>query len=287
MILHEAPSLKPLLGRRALITGAGTGIGRGIALSCARAGADIALHYHDEEDSAAATIAEIRAMGRTATPIRGDFRRAGEAERVGARALEALGGIDLLVNNAGITATRPLAEVDAAMFTGLMAVNVGAMLFLTQRLAPAMAAQGHGVVINLASLHAYFGRREHSVYAATKGAVVALTTQLAVELGPLGIRVNAIAPGTCVTETQRASAPRHDFAAEGKRMPCGYFSEPRHVGELVVFLASPAADHFTGQTLRFDGGFSALFPNVADFAAPLGRAASGGTASSPAPCTNR
>ncbi|MBA3710628.1 MAG: SDR family oxidoreductase, partial [Planctomycetes bacterium] len=179
-----------------------------------------------------------------------------------------LGGIDILVNNAGITATCPFAEVTDTLFDTLFAVNVKAMYFMTQRIAQGMAAIGGGVVVNLASLHAWFGVREHSLYAATKGAIVSLTSQLAVELAPLGIRVNAVAPGTCVGENQRAADPTH-AGVDAPHLPAGYYSVPADVGRLVVFLAGPQADYFVGQTLRFDGGYSVLFPTMPDFRVPL------------------
>ncbi len=260
-----------LAGRSVLVTGAGTGIGRGIAIACAEAGADVALHYFDEADGAATAATAIRALGRQAVTIRGDFRNLADVERVADEALRQLGSIDVLVNNAGITASAPCGEVTPEFFDTVFAVNVRAGYFLTTRLAPVLARRGGGSVINLASLHAFFGVREHSVYAATKGAIVALTAQLAVELAPIGIRVNAIAPGTCVGENHRATQPDADFIEAAKSLPAGYYCEPVEVGRLAVFLASSDGRYFVGQTLRFDGGYSALLPLGPDFRTPLGQ----------------
>jgi NAD(P)-dependent dehydrogenase (short-subunit alcohol dehydrogenase family) len=132
------------------------------------------------------------------------------------------------------------------------------MLFLTRAMAPRMAARGGGVVVNLASLHAFLARRDHVVYAATKGAIVAATRVLAVELAPQRIRVHAIAPGTCSDQDQ----------AHGGSFPAGRVSRPEEIGRLVAFLAGDDGVHFTGQCLRYDGGWSAMFPAVEDFREP-------------------
>ncbi len=258
-----------LNGLRVLVSGGGVGIGRGLALACAAAGADVVIHCYDELAGAASAEAEIKRMGRRVAVIPADLRRFTEVGRLAEQAILAMGGIDVLINNAGITATRPFLEVQEDWFDSYLAVNLKATYFLTQGIARDMAMRGHGVVINIASLHAFLGRREHSVYAAGKGAIVSLTSQLAVELAPLGIRVNAIAPGTCIGENQLPLVTPELLSAGGKALPAGYFSTPQDLGGLAVFLASDAGRYFVGQTLRFDGGYSVLFPNVVDHNAPL------------------
>jgi NAD(P)-dependent dehydrogenase (short-subunit alcohol dehydrogenase family) len=256
---------RPLAGQRVLVTGAALGIGSGVAIACAQAGADLALHYFNEESEMEATATAIRACGRKAVVLKGDFRRTEDIQSVAEGAEAALGGIDILVNNAGHTATCPFDEVTPALFDAMFGVNIRAMFFLTQHLSRGMAKRRHGVVINIASLHAFLGRAGHSVYAASKGAVVSLTSQLAVELAAHGIRVNAIAPGTCISDNHRGTSSDAEIAAAGTKLPAGYFSVPEQLGDLVVFLASAQGRYFVGQTLRFDGGYSVLFPLVGDF----------------------
>ena len=181
-------------GKRVLITGAGTGIGRGIALELARRGCRVAVHYSHSAAGAEATVAEIAAQGGEARSFAADFRHVDQVQGLAAPVLDYLGGLDVLVNNAGITANVPFDRVTPEQFDTLYGVNIRAMFFLTQALVPALE-KSRGCVVNITSIHAYEGMREHTVYAGTKGAIVSFTRTLAVELAPRGIRVNGCAPG--------------------------------------------------------------------------------------------
>src|SRR5262249_15558832 len=182
-------------GKRVLVSGAGTGIGKGVALEFAREGAAVVLHYarDDDEDAAGPAEAINRAGGR-ARAIPADFNRLGDGRRPGAQALDLpgrlgaeavdfLGGLDVLVNNSGVTVTLPIEEVTPELYDTVYNVNIRGMFFLTQAVLPALVRQG-GAVINLASIHAFTGLVDHSVYAGTKGAVVAFTRELGLELIP-------------------------------------------------------------------------------------------------------
>lgn len=252
-----------LNGKKILVTGAGTGIGRGVAIECARHGASVLLHYFIEEESVETAVHEIRRFGGTCQALRADFRELDEVKSLVDRAEVALGRIDVLVNNAGITTNIPFDAVSPEQFKTLFAVNVRAPYFLTQAVVRGMRARGEGgSIINLASLHAFGGFPEHSLYASTKGAIVSMTTQLAIELAPDSIRVNAIAPGWCYVESQRELLKDLDPVATGKGIPAGRLSEPADVGQMVVLLASDLARYLTGQTVKFDGGMSAMIANA-------------------------
>ena len=169
-----------LKGKKALVTGAGTGIGRAIALEFARQGADVVLHYHgDSEMGATSAVKEIHVLGRRAVAFKADFSDTDEAVSVAIQAIEFLGGISSLVNNVGITMNKPFLKTTPEQVDMLLNVNFRSPYFLTQRVAEYMVGHGGGTVVNLASVHGFQGAPEHSVYAATKGAIIACTRTLA------------------------------------------------------------------------------------------------------------
>ncbi|MBM3999411.1 MAG: glucose 1-dehydrogenase [Planctomycetes bacterium] len=260
-----------LAGKRTLVTGAGTGIGREIAIECARAGADVVVHYAHDEQGARSAVDAIRAMGRRGESIQADFDSPHAAIELGDRAVAALGGIDCLVNNAGITFNRPLADVEPEQFDRLYAVNVRAPFFLTRRIAADMRNRGSGAICNIASIHGLSGAPEHAVYAGTKGAIIAQTRALGVELAHHGIRVNAVAPGWVTVENYHKAIP--GFTDESARktasekIPLGRSGEKREIASLVVFLCSDHAAYIVGQTIVADGGTTALMSLISDFRA--------------------
>lgn len=252
-------------GKRVLVTGAGTGIGRGVALAFANAGADIVLHYSHSGAGAQSAVESIQANGGRAAAMQADFNDLAQVKQVCAQAIEFLGGIDVLVNNAGITMNKPFLEVTSEQFDTLYQVNVRGMFFATQAAAAFMVEQGHGVVINLTSVHAYAGMTEHTVYAGTKAAIVAFTRVLALELAPKGVRVNAIAPGWILVENHLKVLTDLDRTAAGQAIPAGVIGEPADIGHVALFLASDAARYIVGQTIVVDGGQLAIMPLTGDF----------------------
>ena len=173
-----------MAGKRVLISGSGTGIGVGVALAFARQGADVALHYSHSKAGAKVAVKEARKIGVRAEAFGADFNEVDQVLGLARDAIDFLGGIDVLVNNAGITMNRPFEQVTVDQFDTLYNVNIRAMFFLTQATVEDMVRRGSGSVINLSSIHAFHGMTEHSVYAGTKGAIVAFTRELALELGP-------------------------------------------------------------------------------------------------------
>jgi NAD(P)-dependent dehydrogenase (short-subunit alcohol dehydrogenase family) len=257
-----------LKGKKTLVTGSGTGIGREIALEFARQGSDVVLHY--AKDSGAPSAAEeIRAMGRRATVFQANFENVDEVVALAEKATDFLGGIDCLVNNAGVTFNKPFLKISPAQFDFIFHVNFRAQFFLTQRVVETMIKAGGGAVCNLTSIHGLQGAPEHSLYAATKGSIIAYTRALAVEVAYKGVRVNAIAPGWVTVENYYKCVPGFtEEAAEetAQRMiPVARTGRTEEVAKLAAFMCSDEAGYIIGQTIVLDGGTTALMSLISDF----------------------
>ena len=249
---------------KALVTGAGTGIGRAIATEFADHGAEVALHYSHSAEGAESAVEDIKAQGGRARAFRADFRKTPEVVNLGHMATEFLGGIDVLVNNAGITMDLPFGQVTPEQFDTLYSVNIKGQFFLTQTVVPKMQKQGKGVIINITSVHAFGGIKEHSVYAGTKGAILSYTRELAVELSEKNIRVNTIAPGWIRTENQENVVFSDDFDWDeaGRHLPAGHIARSKEIAHMAAFLASDKANYIYGQTFVVDGGQMAVMPCI-------------------------
>lgn len=260
---------RKLAGKRALVTGSGTGIGREIALEFARQGADVVLHYAHSKGGAESAVEEIRSLGCRAAVFQANFDDLAAVAELARQAIAFLGGMDCLVNNSGITFNKPFPEVTPEQFDRLYHVNVRAPYFLTQQVVREMLTHGGGAVCNITSIHGVSGAPEHSLYAGTKGAIIAQTRSLAVELAHQGIRVNAIAPGWVTVENYYNVIPGFDeedarkVAAE--KVPLGRSGEKREIARLAAFLCSEDAAFIVGQTIVADGGTTALMSLISDF----------------------
>lgn len=251
--------------KRVLVTGAGTGIGKGLALGFAAEGAAVAIHYSHSEHGAAEAVSEIESNGGTAAAFQADFNQIDEVRKLSDEALAYLGGLDVLINNAGITTNAPFEEIEPEQFDLLYNVNVRAGLFLTQHCLPALTESKPSSVINLTSVHAFHGMTEHSIYAGTKGAIVSYTRELSIELAQKGIRVNAIAPGWIFVENHTKVMGDINLDEAAYDIPVGFVGNPSDVAGLALYLASSEARYINGQTITIDGGQMSVMPNTGDF----------------------
>jgi NAD(P)-dependent dehydrogenase (short-subunit alcohol dehydrogenase family) len=243
-----------LSGRKALVTGAGIGIGQGIARELAKQGAAVALHYGMSRSGAEEVVAEIEQAGGRATAIDGDLRLASECMRVVDEAAGWLGGLDVLINNAGVTRAQPFEQTTEALYDEMFDLNMKGYFFCAQR---AIEFMGEGSsIVNITSVHGRGGFPNHAAYAGTKGAVIAFTRSLAIELAPRRIRVNAIGPG--VVEVPRyADMPGYTRELGNSMIPLGRVGLPEDIATAAAFLASDASSWITGDTLMVDGGTTA------------------------------
>ena len=252
-----------------MVTGSDTGIGQEIGLEFARQGADVVFHYVQSDAAVKASVEEVKSLGRRSAAFQADFDALDQVTLLADNASEFLGGIDCLVNNAGVTMNRPFLKVTPAQFDKLFNINFRGQYFLTQRVVEGMLLKGSGVICNMSSVHGLQGVPEHSVYAATKGAILAYTRSLAVELAYKGIRVNAIAPGWVTVENYFKCIPgfTKEIAAETgyKAIPVARCGEPSDIAKLAAFLCSDDASFIVGQTIVADGGTTALMSLVSDF----------------------
>jgi meso-butanediol dehydrogenase/(S,S)-butanediol dehydrogenase/diacetyl reductase len=249
----------------AVVTGASRGLGRGIALALAHAGHDVVVGFHHDKDGAGETLDLIEAAGQRGLTVAGDVADAETAKRLLEGAVTDLGGLDVWVNNAGVSVLAPVVDTSPSDFAHMIDVNLLGTLHGLQAAARWFVDQGRpGRIVNIASELGVQSFPYLGAYAATKFGVVGLTQAAALELGPAGITVNAVCPGTAETDmviAERATEARLTTASLDEvrasylaGIPAGRFCNPDDVGALVAFLASPGAAYLTGQSLCINGG---------------------------------
>ncbi|WP_114951383.1 2-dehydro-3-deoxy-D-gluconate 5-dehydrogenase KduD [Sphingosinicella terrae] len=244
-----------LSGRVAIVTGANTGIGQGLALALAEAGADVALAGRTPAED---TAERVRGLGRRALVVPADFATTAPVQAVVDRTIGELGGLDILVNNAGIIRRADALDFTEEDWDSVIDTNLKSLFFLCQAAGRHMAKQGRGKIINIASMLSFQGGIRVPSYTASKSGVAGLTRLLANEWAAKGINVNAIAPGYIATNNTaalQADETRNRQILE--RIPAGRWGAPADLGGAAVFLASSASDYVQGHILAVDGGWLA------------------------------
>jgi 3-oxoacyl-[acyl-carrier protein] reductase len=245
-----------LHGRTALISGSSSGIGAGVALAFARAGAAfVVINYPVEAEAAAAeaVAAEVRNLGVQALAVQADVSDEGQVAHLVATALEAAGRIDILVNNAGIGHGDLVDEMPIATWDRVIGVHLRGTFLLTHAVLPGMYAHGFGRIINTASQLAYKGAPGLSAYTAAKGGIISFTRSLALEIGSRDVRANCVAPGATRTPILNA-VPPDVLEAIRAGIPIGHLADVGDIVPSYVFLASEAGRHYQGQVLSPNGG---------------------------------
>lgn len=252
-VISPAASVRPLAGRVALVTGGVKGIGRGISVALAAAGASVVVTYRSDEAAADQLVTELHALGRQALAIRADTADSNECRHLFDESRAAFGPVTVLVNNVGTADFASLGDVSAEDYRRVFDTNVLGPLTALQQFAAQPEADG-GAVVNITTATLTELPAGTSLYSASKAALAALTVVAAKELAPRGIRVNAVAPTATRTERtqQYAGTPAETTMIE--RIPLGRLGTPADVGDVVVFLASDAARFLTGDTLHVSGG---------------------------------
>jgi glucose 1-dehydrogenase len=245
-----------LAGKRVLVTGSSKGIGQAIAVRLAEEGAAVAVNYRGDREGAEETARQIRGLGRACAVIQADVGAPEECRRLVQASIDGLGGLDVLVNNAGIEIKAELTEITEEDYRKVIDTNMTGPLFLTQAFVRHLAAgRRPGKVINISSVHEDLPFPGFTPYCMAKGALRMMARNLAVELGPMGITVNNIAPGAIETPINR------ELLSDPERVkpllaniPLGRIGKPPDVASLAAFLASSEADYITGSTFVVDGG---------------------------------
>ena len=245
-----------LTGKKAIVTGAGRGIGKALAIGLAEAGAEVAVVARTEADLQE-VVQEIQASGGAAAPITADLTEAGAAEKVVAETLETLGGLHILVNNAGMNIRKKAHEVSDEEWDRVVDLNLKGAFFLSQAAGKVMCEQRYGRIVNIASVAGLVALRTGVAYGASKAGVIQMTRVLALEWSKFGVNVNAIAPWYFRTPLTEALLDDEAFLQEVlQRTPSGRIGDVEDLVGPAIFLASDAASYTSGQTIAVDGGMS-------------------------------
>lgn len=243
-----------LAGKRALITGAQQGIGRAAALALAREGADIAINWLDDRAAVDRLIAEIKATGRSVVAVQGDVANSNDVNRMVAAAHSTLGGLDILINNAGVFPRSPFLELTEQEWDQVLNINLKGSFLCAQAVARTMVADGcAGAIVNISSSSV----RGHPLgvhYAASKTGIIGMTRSMALALAGKRIRVNAVAPGITDTAQPRYQFSEEEMQEQSRLVPLGSMAKPEDIAAVLIFLACDESRFITGETIHANGG---------------------------------
>jgi len=241
--------------KTALVTGAGRGIGRAVALDLARTGADVVVNYSRSQQQAEEVARQIEAMGRRALAAGADVSRKADIDRMFDRVEAEFGPVDILVNNAGIEPRADVCDFDEATYDTVMATNLKGAFFCAQRALRKMRDAGWGRVINISSLHELTPTGFSALYGMSKGGMAMMMREMAKSYSRYGITINNVCPGATRTDINRKVLSDPAYEAEVvKKIPAGFIAEPEDIAPTVTFLASDAARYITGASIFIDGG---------------------------------
>ncbi|HHU79072.1 MAG: 3-oxoacyl-[acyl-carrier-protein] reductase [Caldicoprobacterales bacterium] len=244
-----------LRGKTALITGASRGIGRACALKLAESGADIAVNYSSNKVLAEEVVRMIRQMGRQAVAVQADVSRQKEAEAMVETAIDALGGLDILINNAGITRDALLIRMKEEDWVEVLNTNLSSVFFTTKAAVKYMMKKRRGRIINISSVIGMTGNAGQANYSASKAGIVGFSKSIARELAQRNILVNVIAPGFIETDMTNILSEKQKDAILSM-IPLGRYGKPEDIANLAAFLASDESGYLTGQVIPVDGGMN-------------------------------
>jgi 3-oxoacyl-[acyl-carrier protein] reductase len=243
-----------LAGKHALVTGAQQGIGRATVLALAREGADVAINWLDDRAAAERLAGEVRAAGRKAFTTQGDVSKSKEVDRMVADADAALGGLDVLVNNAGVFPRSPFLDLSESEWDQVLNINLKGSFLCAQAVACRMVACGRlGAIVNISS-SSVRGNALGVHYAASKMGIIGMTRSMALALAGKGIRVNAVAPGITDTAQPRYQFSESEMQEQSRLVPLGSMALPEDIANILVFLASDESRFITGETVHANGG---------------------------------
>jgi NAD(P)-dependent dehydrogenase (short-subunit alcohol dehydrogenase family) len=246
-----------LTGKTALVTGGSKGLGKAMARGLAEAGADIVISSRHESELKPALDAILAGTGRKGCYLVADLSKREQSKQLADKALEKMGRIDILINNAGSNKVGPVDQIRDEDWDAIMELNLNSVMALTRALVPAMKARKWGRIVHISSIMGYVSKEGRNIYSATKSALIGLARSEALDLGPFNVTVNCIAPGPFLTDLPGkllSAAEKEEFA---KRTALGRWGEPEELVGPVLFLASDAASYVTGATLVIDGGYLA------------------------------
>jgi len=240
----------------AVITGGARGIGKAISLEFAREGANVVINYFRSEKEAYKVAEMIRNMGRIAYTVKADISRFDEVVRMADEVYSLFNKVDILVNNAGILINKSLLETFPEEWMEVLSINLNGVFYTIKIFGSRMVLDGGGSIINISSVAAYTPLVNGGAYSASKAGVISLTKQAALELGPKGVRVNAVCPGPVLTDMLLSEYSTEKLEKRGHLMPLKTLGYPEDIARLTVFLASDDSRYITGEAYGIDGGFS-------------------------------